>query len=89
MFAHPVLLTVLALAGLAAAWRARVSAAMPIGIVLFVFPIVFYVTHIETRYRHPLTPFFLMLAVYALVRVYTKYRSVHWPSVGESQQRLD
>jgi hypothetical protein len=71
----PFLLTALGLAGLVAAWRARVSAAVPIGMVLFVFPTVFYFTHVEPRYRHPLTPFFLTLAVHALVRACAK----HWP----------
>jgi 4-amino-4-deoxy-L-arabinose transferase-like glycosyltransferase len=60
------LLTVLALAGLWRAFRARSSLAMPYAIALFCFPLVYYFTHEEDYYRRPIDPIFVLLAVYAV-----------------------
>ena len=59
--------TVLALLGL---WRALlrdVSGALPYALVLFSFPLIYYITSPEVYYRRPIDPFFVILAVVALV----------------------
>lgn len=58
-------LTVLALLGLRKAFRARVSVGMPYALVLFSFPLIYYITSPEVYYRRPIDPMFLVLAVFA------------------------
>ncbi len=60
-------LTVCALVGLRRAFRAGLSAAVPFALVLFSFPLVYYITSPEVYYRRPIDPMFLILAVFALV----------------------
>ena len=60
-------LTVLGLMGLWKAYRQEPAKAVLVAIVLFVFPGVYYITHIEMGYRHPLDPILLALAIYALL----------------------
>jgi Dolichyl-phosphate-mannose-protein mannosyltransferase len=57
----------LAWLGLLFAYRARNAAASALGIVMIVFPLVFYLTHTDLRYRHPMEPVMLVLAVFAVV----------------------
>jgi 4-amino-4-deoxy-L-arabinose transferase-like glycosyltransferase len=59
------LLTVLALWGLRLAFRNGVSSAPMYAAVLLTAPLAYYATHVQPRYRHPLDPFLLILAVYA------------------------
>jgi len=44
--------------------------AMPYAIFLLVYPLVYYVTFPELRFRHPLEPMMLVLCVYALRRAF-------------------
>lgn len=60
-------LTVLALLGLRKAFRAGVSVGMPYALVLFSFPLIYYITSPEVYYRRPIDPMFLVLAVFAAV----------------------
>lgn len=60
-------LTVLALLGLRRALRADCAGAMPYALVLFSFPLIYYVTSPEVYYRRPIDPFFVILAVAALL----------------------
>ncbi len=60
-------LTVCALIGFRRAFRAGLSAAVPYALVLFSFPLIYYVTSPEVYYRRPIDPMFLVLAVFALV----------------------
>lgn len=60
-------LTILALCGLWRAFRdAGTNVAMPYVIVLFFFPLVYYITHPEDWYRRPIDPMFVVLAVCAI-----------------------
>lgn len=59
-------LTVLALLGLRKAFRGRVSLGMPYALVLFSFPLIYYITSPEVYYRRPIDPMFVVLAVYAI-----------------------
>src|SRR2546422_5885101 len=59
-------LTVLMLFGLRRAFRERNVEAVPYALVLFVLPLVYYVTHPDLRFRHPIDPEAVILAVYAV-----------------------
>ncbi len=39
---------------------------MPYAIALFTFPLVYYVTHNEMRYRRPIDPLMVVLAIVAI-----------------------
>jgi hypothetical protein len=49
-----------------ALWRKRLDA-MPYAIVLLSFPLVYYITHTFSSYRHPTEPVMFLLAAYATV----------------------
>jgi len=59
-------LTVLALLGLRKAFRNGNTASMPYVLILFSFPLIYYVTSPEVYYRRPIDPMFLVLAVFAI-----------------------
>jgi 4-amino-4-deoxy-L-arabinose transferase-like glycosyltransferase len=61
-------LTVLALVGLRRALQADWSRALPYALVLFSFPLIYYITSPEVYYRRPIDPFFVILSVVAVVR---------------------
>lgn len=61
-------LTVLALLGLRRALRADCSRAMPYALVLFSFPLIYYITSPEVYYRRPMDPFLVILAVVAVMK---------------------
>jgi len=60
------LFALLSLVGLLLASRARQEGAVALAAVMLVFPLIFYVTHPAMRYRHPMDPIMLVLAVYAI-----------------------
>lgn len=60
-------LTVLALMGLWRAFKSDWPGALPYALVLFAFPLIYYVTSPEVYYRRPIDPFFVILAVLAIV----------------------
>lgn len=60
-------LTVLALLGLRRALRADCASTLPYALVLFSFPLIYYITSPEVYYRRPIDPFFVILAVVALL----------------------
>jgi hypothetical protein len=59
-------LTLFALIGLRRAFLTRISAAVPYALVLFSFPLIYYITSPEVYYRRPIDPMFLVLAVFAI-----------------------
>jgi 4-amino-4-deoxy-L-arabinose transferase-like glycosyltransferase len=67
-------LTVLALLGLWRALRADWSASLPYALVLFSFPLIYYITSPEVYYRRPIDPFFVILAVWAVLPAAEKRR---------------
>jgi 4-amino-4-deoxy-L-arabinose transferase-like glycosyltransferase len=71
-------LTVLALLGLWRALRADCSGALPYALVLFSFPVIYYITSPEVYYRRPIDPFFVILAVVA-VTPGAKRKAANWP----------
>jgi hypothetical protein len=60
-------LTILALLGLRRAWKLDRGGALPYALVLFSFPLIYYITSPEVYYRRPIDPFLVILAVLALV----------------------
>jgi hypothetical protein len=64
-----VIVTALALIGLILAIRDSASSAFLFLAFLGVFPLVYYLTHIDPRYRHPIEPVIVVLAVYAATTI--------------------
>jgi hypothetical protein len=63
-----VAISLLGLAGLALAWRDRREGIAVYGVMLFFFPLVYYVTQANPRYRLAVDPLLILLAVYAVAR---------------------
>jgi hypothetical protein len=60
------LFPLLSLMGALLAYRQRNEFAVPLASVMLFFPLVFYITHTSSRYRHPMDPIMLVLGVYAI-----------------------
>lgn len=60
------LFSLLALAGTLLVNRAKNEGAFPFTVALLVFPLVFYATHTDERYRQPIDPVMCLLAVFAV-----------------------
>ncbi len=58
--------SLLALAGLYRAIRDRRDGVIPLVIPLVVFPIAYYLTHSDSRYRHPIDPIVVVFTAYAV-----------------------
>ncbi len=69
------LLPLLCMLGVLYAYRAGLQEAAPYGLVLLIFPIVFYLTHSSPRYRFPIDPIILVLATSGLVTLISTARS--------------
>lgn len=67
-------LTLLMLVGLRRAFRVARDVAAPYALMLVVFPLVYYVTHPELRYRHPIDPQIVVLAVSAVIGYFGEKR---------------
>jgi 4-amino-4-deoxy-L-arabinose transferase-like glycosyltransferase len=65
-------ITLTAIAGLYLANRNRLRGVLLLGGVLFFYPIVYYIAHVESRYYHPIAPVILMLAAYAVSELYQR-----------------
>ena len=59
--------TLLAVLGLSKAFRRNPEKAMPYVLVLVVYPMIYYFTHSDIAYRHPLDPEIVILGSYAVV----------------------
>jgi len=60
-------LSFLAWMGMVLALRRKGLDAVPYAFALLIFPLVYYITHVFSTYRHPIEPVILLLAAYALV----------------------
>jgi len=58
--------TILALLGFRRAYKTDRAAVIPYAVALFSYPLVYYVTHNEMRYRRPIDPLMVVLAVVAI-----------------------
>jgi hypothetical protein len=79
-----VTLTVLALLGLRRALRTDFSGALPYALVLFSFPLIYYITSPEVYYRRPIDPFFVILAVVAVMPSAAKKKGGQFRPPSES-----
>jgi hypothetical protein len=68
------LLSLLSLLGVLYAHRTGHPDAAPFGLVLLVFPTIFYVTHSSLRYRFPMDPIMLVLAASAVAHLLSAAR---------------
>ena len=59
--------TILTLLGLRRAFRLSANTAMPYLLVLFTFPLIYYITSPEVYYRRPIDPMMVVLAVYGVL----------------------
>ena len=62
-------LSLLAWLGMVLALRKKGLDTVPYMLVVLIFPLVYYVTHVFSTYRHPIEPVMLMLAAYAIVSI--------------------
>jgi len=60
-------LSLLAWIGLVLALRRKGFAAVPYAVVILIFPLIYYVTHVFSTYRHPIEPVVLLLAACAMI----------------------
>ena len=65
----------LAFAGLLRLSRARDSLVFPVAWILLVYPLVYYVTHPNPRYRSPIDPCLSFLAAYAVTEAFHWFRA--------------
>jgi 4-amino-4-deoxy-L-arabinose transferase-like glycosyltransferase len=68
-------LTILAFTGLLLAYRTLRANALPLLNLMAVFPVVYYLCHMDPRYRQPIEPVIAMLAAFAVVRGLSVLRS--------------
>ncbi len=77
-------LTILALFGFWRALQDNPAMAAPYAIALFVFPLIYYFTSPEVYYRRPVDPFFVILAVVAVLPRAIKKATHGRPVISES-----
>jgi hypothetical protein len=63
------ILTLLTIAGLFFARRSEPSEALRFGLILLVYPAVYYLVHPETYYLRPIDPILLILGSYAFLQI--------------------
>ena len=68
----------LAFAGLAGAIRDDRDGAVPLAILLICFPLVYYITHLEERYRHPIDPVIVIFAVFGAITFRRQWMRMAW-----------
>jgi hypothetical protein len=62
-------LSLLSWAGMVLALRRKGLDAVPYALAMLIFPLVYYITHVFSTYRHPIEPVILVLAAYAMVSI--------------------
>jgi hypothetical protein len=63
-------LSAFSFAGVWFAWRAvGAQRVLPVVLVLLTFPLVYYVTHVEWNYRHPIDPLLTIFAAYGWIEL--------------------
>ena len=72
------LTSVLAMAGLGFAFRGHREGAVPLVILVVCFPLVYYITHLDERYRHPIDPVIVILAVFGAITLRRQWARAAW-----------
>lgn len=74
----------LAFIGLAALWRARQDFCL-YAIPLLIYPLPYYITHADARFRYVIDPLLAILAAYAIGILWRRLRARQKPGVARSQ----
>ena len=74
LFASYTLLSVLAFLGLRLAVPKRIPEVWLLAGLLFFYPLVYYITYFDVRYRHPIEPEMMLLGAYAVVTCASRVR---------------
>jgi hypothetical protein len=64
--------SVLSFGGLVLAMRRRVQGVFLFATILASYPLVYYITFPQTRYRHPIEPEMIILSAYLLLSVFAQ-----------------
>ena len=72
------LLSFLAFSGVAFVIREHRAEAIPLAILLFFFPLVYYITHLDERFRHPIDPIIVIFAVYGAISFRRQKEKMAW-----------
>ena len=59
--------------GIVTAWRKKIDISLFLYLLAF-YPLVYYITHVANRYRHPVEPVILMVGSYGAIVLYEKFR---------------
>jgi hypothetical protein len=70
--------------GIVALWRRRSAATFPLAVFPLIFPCLYYVTHADLRYRHPIDPVLCLLTAIAAASVWGLPRGKRLNEVGEN-----
>ena len=71
---------VLLIRGIRRAWNTARIESLPLLLCLLAIPAVYYVTHVDANYRHPVDPEIILLAVYGIVAKRTRDARVAQPA---------
>ena len=72
------LISFLAFSGVAFAIRKHRDGAIPLAILLICFPLVYYTTHLDERFRHPIDPVIVIFAVYGAISFRRQRARMAW-----------
>jgi hypothetical protein len=72
------LVSFLAFAGLGMAIRNGRDGAVPLAILLICFPLVYYITHLDERFRHPIDPIVVILAAFGAIQFRRQWARMAW-----------
>lgn len=76
------LLSILSFAGLGWAIHDERDGAIPMALLLIFFPIVYYLTHSDMGFRHPIDPVMAILAVYGAISFRRHWSNISWNRHG-------
>jgi len=74
-----------ALFGIVALWRRRSAMTFPLAIFPVIYPCLYYVTHADLRYRHPIDPVLCLLTAIAAAAAWKLSRTKRNPEVRKDQ----
>ncbi len=62
--------------GIVMAWKNRIDISIFLYLLLS-YPLIYYVTHVSNRYRHPIEPFCVIIGAYGIVASLEKLKIIH------------
>ena len=75
-----------AFGGLLVLWRRRSAAAFPLAVFPLIFPCLYYVTHADLRYRHPIDPVLCLLTAIAATPAWELVRAREHSEAGAAAE---